>query len=82
MNNAQRIARGTLVCLFALSGIFLAAGCYVRAADMPGPTLPLQSLRELKEPAGVPTRPASSHGHSSKAAACCLWKIIICPWST
>ncbi|WP_350581768.1 pitrilysin family protein [Pseudomonas sp. HY2-MNA-CIBAN-0224] len=57
MNNAQRIARGTLVCLFALSGIFLAAGCYVQAADIPGPTLALQSLRELKEPTGTPHTP-------------------------
>lgn len=58
MNNAQRIARGTLVCLFALAGIFLAAGCYVRAAETPDPTLPLQSLRELTEPASVPHAPS------------------------
>lgn len=57
MNNAQRIARGTLVCLFALSGIFLAAGCYVRASETAAPTLPLQSLRELTEPADAPHAP-------------------------
>ena len=57
MSNATLIARCTLVCLFALSGIFLAAGCYVRAADIPGPTLALQSLRELKEPEGAPHAP-------------------------
>ena len=49
MSNATLIARCTLVWLFALSNLFLAAGCYVQAADIPGPTLALQSLRELKE---------------------------------
>ena len=57
MSNATLIARCTLVCLFALSSLFLAAGCYVQAADIPGPTLALQSLRELKEPTGTPHAP-------------------------
>ena len=56
MSNAHLIARCTLACLFTLAGTFLAVGCYVRAADIPVPLLPLQSLRELTEPTGV-TRP-------------------------
>lgn len=58
MNNPETFTRCALTCLIALLGIALCMGHYLHAAEHSGPSLPLQSLRELARTRSRHHRPA------------------------